>query len=269
MKKQVICINWGTKYGAPFVNRLYAMVARNITPPFSFTCFTDSDVNIRPEVDCQPLPEIDYEIPRTRKGIWPKSRLWGERLGSLSGPVLFLDLDLVITGSLDDFFSHGDPDKVILARNAAKPFERLGQTSVFRFPVGKLRPMQQLFAKDPLGIAEQYGYEQRFVTQNAPGGIDLFPAAWVRHYRYQCIPTFPLNLFMTPRLPKDARILIFPGGVYPDSAIRGGWQGREGWTLGQHLKGLFTWDCSREGGRRRYLAHFMKPAPWLADHWRT
>ena len=39
--KQVICISWGPKYGAPYVNRLYAMVARNLTPPFSFTCFTD------------------------------------------------------------------------------------------------------------------------------------------------------------------------------------------------------------------------------------
>lgn len=26
--KQIICINWGTKYGAPYVNRLYAMVAK-------------------------------------------------------------------------------------------------------------------------------------------------------------------------------------------------------------------------------------------------
>ena len=31
--KQVICINWGTKYGPDYVNRLYGMVARNITPP--------------------------------------------------------------------------------------------------------------------------------------------------------------------------------------------------------------------------------------------
>ena len=71
--KQVICINWGTKYGPPFINRLYAMVARNITPPFRFTCFTDNTAGIRPEVDCQPLPEIAVEIPKTKRGIWPKA----------------------------------------------------------------------------------------------------------------------------------------------------------------------------------------------------
>ncbi|MDH2328450.1 glycosyl transferase [Cereibacter sp. SYSU M97828] len=267
MKKQIICINWGTKYGPRFINRLYAMVARNITPPFSFTCFCDNPDGIRPEVDCQPLPEIDYKLPVTKKGIWPKSRLWGERLGTLEGPVLFMDLDLVITGSLDDFFTYGDPDQVILSRNPAKPFERLGQTSVFRFPVGKLAPMQAKFAANAQAIAEEYVWEQRFVTRNAPGGVDLFPKAWVRHFRYQCIPPFPLNFVKAPRLPNDTRIVIFPGGVFPEQAIKGGWLNREGWSLGRHLKNTFN-SPHPDGSKWRYLRHWMKPTPWVADAWR-
>ncbi len=265
MIKQVICINWGTKYGPRFINRLYGMVARNITPPFSFTCFTDTAEGVRPEVDCQPLPVLDVAMPTNTKGIWPKARLWGKTLGTLTGPVLFLDLDLVITGNIDDLFTYGDPDRVILARNPAKPFERLGQTSVFRFPVGKLLPLQQKFIADPQGVADEYGFEQRFVTRNAPGGIDLFPRAWVRHFRYQCLPVFPLNLILTARLPTDARIVIFPGGLHPEHAIKGGWSGREGWSLAQHLAGLRR--VPRHGTRWRYLRHFMRPVPWVADAW--
>ena len=93
--KQIICINWGTKYGADYVNRLYGMVSRNITPPFTFTCFTDNSDGFRSEVDAVPLPELDFELPMTQKGIWPKCRLWSEKLADLTGPVLFLDLDLV------------------------------------------------------------------------------------------------------------------------------------------------------------------------------
>ncbi|AXQ95953.1 glycosyl transferase (plasmid) [Cereibacter azotoformans] len=265
MLKQVICINWGTKYGPRFINRLYAMVARNITPPFTFTCFTDNDTGIRPEVDCQPLPPLDFVMPKNTKGKWPKARLWSPTLGSLTGPVLFLDLDLVITGSLDDFFTYGDPDRVILARNPAKPFERLGQTSVFRFPVGALAPLQERFLADPQGVADEYRFEQRFVTRNAPGGVDLFPKAWVRHFRYQCMLPFPLNLALPPRLPQGTKIVIFPGGVHPEHAIQGGWVHREGWTLGQHLKGLAT--RHEDGSRWRYLRHYMKPTSWVADHW--
>ena len=30
--KQVLCIKWGTRYGAEYVNRIYGMVSRNLTP---------------------------------------------------------------------------------------------------------------------------------------------------------------------------------------------------------------------------------------------
>ena len=83
--KQVICISWGPKYGPPYVNRLYGGVARNLTPPFSFTCFTDMAEGLRPEVRAEPLPPLDVAMPTGTKGIWPKARLWGERLGDLPG----------------------------------------------------------------------------------------------------------------------------------------------------------------------------------------
>ena len=84
-----------------------------------------------------------------------------------------MDLDLVVVGPLDDFFSFGDPDEVILARNPNTPLERLGQTSIFRFPVGKLLPLQQRFLADPQAVADTYQFEQRYVTREAPGGVAL------------------------------------------------------------------------------------------------
>ncbi|WP_341211847.1 glycosyl transferase [uncultured Limimaricola sp.] len=266
MIKQVICINWGTKYGAPFINRLYGMVARNITPPFSFTCFTDNREGIRGEVNCQDLPPLDVEMPRNSKGIWPKARLWGPKLGDLSGPVLFMDLDLVVTGSLDDFFTHGDPDDVILSRNPNTPLEKLGQTSVFRFPVGKLVSLQERFRADPQGIADEYRFEQRFVTRNAPGGAKLFPAAWVRHFRMHCRRPFPLNYLVPPKLPSDARIVIFPGGLHPTHAIEGHYPPYAPSSASEHLRGLFS--GVRQDRPLRYLRHYIRPSPWVEEHWR-
>ena len=264
--KQVICINWGTKYGPDYVNRLYGMVARNITPPFTFTCFTDSEEGIRDEVDCQPLPEIAVEIPKTRRGIWPKARLWGEKLGTLEGNVLFLDLDLVVTGSLDRFFTYGGPDKVIMARNPVRPLERLGQTSVYRFPVGKMKPMQDMFCANPTEIAEKYVWEQRFVTRNAPGGVEFFPSSYVRHFRHHCAPPFPINFLVAPRLPRDTSVVIFPGALNPPVAITGGWNDRPGMPLAEHFRTAFSrWRKPRAAFR--HLKHYLKPAPWVADYW--
>ena len=195
MKRQIICINWGTKYGAPYVNRLYAMVARNITPPFTLTCFTDSAEGMRPEIRREPLPDLPVALPTGTKGIWPKARLWSAELADLTGPVLFMDLDLVITGNLDGFFEHGDPDAVVMARNQTTPFEKLGQTSLFRFPVGKLLPLKERFMADPQGVADEFRFEQRFVTREAPGGVSFWPA--------RLGPPFPPGL--RPAVPAQLR----------------------------------------------------------------
>jgi hypothetical protein len=267
VKRQVVCISWGPKYGAPYVNRLYAMVARNLTPPFSFTCFTDDPGGFNPAIRPEPLPPLDVVMPTGTKGIWPKARLWGPQLGGLEGPVLFMDLDLVVVGPLDDFFTYGDPDAVILARNPNTPAERLGQTSIFRFPVGKLVPLQRKFLADPQGVADAYRFEQRFVTREAPGGVRFWPGPWVRHFRMHCVRTLPLNFFLPPKLPKGTRVVIFPGGLLPPHAIAGHWTG--GYrpsTPAEHLRGLFSPD--RPDPPLRYLRHYLRPAPWVAEAWR-
>jgi hypothetical protein len=267
MRKQIICINWGTKYGPPYINRLYAMVARNMSPPFRFVCFTDNEDGIRAEVECHPLPELDVKMPVGTFGKWPKARLWGPRLADLSGPVLFLDLDMVITGSLDDFFTHGDPDDVILARNPTVPLERLGQTSIFRFPVGKLVPLQQEFAADPQAVADRYQWEQRFVTRRAPGGVKLWPRRWVRVFRRECVRPFPLNYLLEPRLPTGARVVIFPGGLLPSDAILGRWTPRH--PVGGPRAYLADLARRRTGESIwRYLRHYIRPTGWVREAWR-
>jgi len=264
MDKQIICINWGTRYGATYINRLYAMVARNTTPPFRFICFTDTDEGVRPEVECKPLPELRGDLPRNTIGIWGKSRLWEKDLGGLSGPVLFIDLDVVITGPLDDMFTYGKPEDVVLARNAAKPLQRLGQTSVYRFPVGKLAPLLDLYAKDPQGTADAYRFEQFFVTKNAPGGITFWPRAWIRHFRLQCIPKFPLNYLFTARRPRGSKIIIFAGAMNPPDAIAGRWgPNNPDGTLAQHLQ-----QCWRNKASFKAYRHFLRPVTWLREVWR-
>ncbi len=267
MHKQFLSIRWGTKYGPDYVNRLYGMVARHTTPPFDFWCITDDATGLRPEIRTLPLPELGCEMPKNTFGIWGKSRLWRPDLGGPTGPILFLDLDVVVTGSLDGFFEVGAPDDVILARNPSTPLERLGQTSIFRFPVGKLAPLREMFLSDPQGIADRYRFEQRFVTQNAPGGVTFWPKGWVVHFRRHCVPPFPLNYLQAPRLPKDARVVIFAGHLNPPDAIAGHYHGaRSARSARAHLAALV------KGGRHesvaRHLRHYLRPTPWVAEHWR-
>ena len=46
----ILCMKWGTKYGAEYVNRLYNMVKRHTTLPFKMVCLTDRTEGIDPNV---------------------------------------------------------------------------------------------------------------------------------------------------------------------------------------------------------------------------
>jgi len=267
MLKQIFCIKWGDRYGPEYVNRIYAMVARNITPPFKVVCFTDNRTGIRPEVECHDLPELGCPVPTNAPGKFRKVALWNDNLFGLSGTALFLDLDIVITGSLDELFSFGNPDDVVLARNWIKPLERLGQTSVFRFPVGRHGYMLENFRQDSEGIAGKYQFEQRYVTNCIRGGVKFFPSRWIRHFRLNCLGPWPLRYLRPAVLPKGARIVMFPGKPDPADAIAGRWSGSvEHRPPLEHLKQLFT--AERKVSFWRHLKRYLLPVPWVAEHWR-
>lgn len=259
--KQVICVKWGTRYGAEYVNKIYGMVKRNITPPFRVICFTDDPSGIRDEVVCHPLPELGCSIPVNVPGKWPKTALWSKDLYGVTGLVLYVDLDVVITGNLDDFFTIGKPEDVFLARNPVKPLERLGQSSVFRFQVGAHHYMLDDFRKDPQAIAEKYQFEQRYTTNCIRGGIKFWPRKWVRHYRKDCLGIWPLRYFRHPQLPDGAKVILFPSKPDPPDAIVGRrLENHPFLPRWEHLKKCFA-------GERKFK-DFIFPAPWIKDHWR-
>ena len=56
--RYIICMKWGTKYGAEYVNRLYNMVNRYLTLPFQMVCLTDDSTGIDANVKCYPISEL-------------------------------------------------------------------------------------------------------------------------------------------------------------------------------------------------------------------
>ena len=110
----IICMKWGDKFSAKYVNRLYGMVERNLSSKFRFVCFTDNGDGIRDEVEIQNLPELDLPPGAPERG-WRKLTVFKKNFGGLTGKTLFLDLDVVIVGSLDSFLTH--PGEFLIAHD--------------------------------------------------------------------------------------------------------------------------------------------------------
>lgn len=90
----VACVLWGTKYTADKVTRLYEQVHRNLTVPFNFCVFTEQN-----RVISDLFTHYNLQTLNTNRGWWHKISIFNS--AALQGPTLYLDLDVIISGSLD------------------------------------------------------------------------------------------------------------------------------------------------------------------------
>lgn len=134
----VLCMKWGTLYPAEYVNVLYRACRAHISGDFRFVCLTNEEKELLPDIEVYPIPLIGLEERHYYNGAWPKISLFSENLYGLSGRCLFIDLDTVIWGSLDDLFNI--PGNLVAINNAPWTNESEPRTmsSVFSFEIGSL-----------------------------------------------------------------------------------------------------------------------------------
>jgi len=243
-------MKWGDRYPALFVNRLYGMVARNTTWTIRFVCFTDDASGIRPEVECQPLPKVDYD-PKLGK-YWPKLGLMQNDLGGLTGLTLFLDLDLVILDNIDQLFTY--PGRFLIIREWKNPELGYGNSSVLRYVIGQESAVLDRFYATPADvIVETYdSKEQNFLTK-AVDDVSFWPPEWVPPFNLSCLPKNRLQRFFAkPVKPAGGKILVFYGSITPASALRGEHEPK---------KRVGTGFAFRPTLRR------FRPAEWIAEYW--
>ena len=237
-------MKWGRKYGPDYVNRLYAMVRRHLRGDFSFVCLTDDGEGIRSEVQCLPIPPLDLEVPAGQPDrAWKKLTTFEQNLHGLQGTALFLDLDVVVVGSLDAFFEQ--PGEFLIIHDYARPWrtERItGNSSVYRFELGAHADVLAHFRANMDAVQARFRNEQAYLSDfmHAQGKLQYWPDAWCPSFKYQGIPAWPMNYWQEPFVPDGARIVVFHGECNPPDAL---------------------------AGRRNRAFRFIRPARWIARHW--
>jgi len=259
-------MKWGTMYGPEYVNCLQGMISRNLSCPFKLFCMTDDTAGIDSVVECLPLPQLGFEVPPGAPGKWPKQALWSKDLFGLQGVALFLDLDSVIIGPIDDYFEFGRAEDVITARNWIKPWLRGAQTSVFRFTIGAHPYMLEDLQENP-ELCVTYQFEQNYVTHHLKGGVKFWPSAWTKHFRKHCLGPWPMRYLRPPGKPSGGKIVTFPGSPNPPDAIAGRWSGK-----GSHLSpsAHIRRALSQPTFKKRYktLTRYLQPCDWVEENWR-
>lgn len=193
----VICVlRSGGGYDPEWVRKLRDGVARHMTIPYRFVCLSDCDV------PCERIP-LEHDWP----GWWAKIELF--RPGVITGPTLYLDLDTLICGKLDEIEKITYPFAAL--RNFHQP-DYIGSGVLwFRdaesVPHGvyeKFKRMPQAYIEhhERVKVGSHLG-DQAFIWDALGGDIDFLTDEFkgIYSYKYHC----------RSYLPDDAALVCFHG----------------------------------------------------------
>ena len=90
-------------------------MTRNVARPTRFIAFCDDPTGLDVGVEARPIPPIKLPAVGLGGSPWRKLALWSRDIG-VDGDILFLDLDVVVVGALDDFFDF-EPGKLAIIRD--------------------------------------------------------------------------------------------------------------------------------------------------------
>jgi hypothetical protein len=228
----VISIKWGIKYTSSDVNMLYAMIKSNIKKHnLNFYCFTDSSEGLNKDIIVKPLPILNVK-PEDNKYYYRKEvGLCDDNLGGLQGQrVLFFDLDVIITDEIDSLFEYPKNDEFVIINDWTTSGNKVGQASCYSWVVGTLGFIKKDFEKEPQKwIKKFYTASQEYLSYKVIerfGKLNFWPEEWMSSFKFSCLPIWFLRPFVTPKLPKNTKVLAFHGNPKVEDAILGRWGGK-------------------------------------------
>jgi len=237
----IVCLKWGTKYPADFVNRLYRMVKRNTSLPIQFYCISDDPKDLDSGINFRQIEDIGL------KGWWYKLMLFKSELYDIKGTTIFLDLDVVITENIDELFTY-NPGEFQIIKDLKSGFN----SSVFRLEIGTLPEVWNNFWEEKESIIERLHGDQDWIAEAIPQHMNTWPSKWVVSYKKQCNSRAKrsygrlgeylrkIGLMKPPSgyavIPEYAKIVIFHGKPDPVDVMNGPWD-------------------------------MWKEAPWIREYW--
>lgn len=198
--------SWGTKYSPEYVAKLASAVKRNLKQPHRFAVFF-------PQEEDTHLTEIPGCFARLRT-FDPE---WQAANGIEPGDkIVCMDLDLIITGPLDDLFDRDEPFTILQGVNTSNPCPFNG--SLWMLRAGYRPDVWREFSPE---LAEKVPYhefpdDQAWLADMLPDAGAFGPEDGVYAFQKNGWPKGEL-------LPRNAKVVCFPGWRDPSQYVRLDW----------------------------------------------
>lgn len=182
----VWCVYWGAKYDKAYVYALKEAVNNNLTIPHNFRCITTDKLEGIDTV----LPFVSYS------SWWQKIGLFAPNIAT--GPSLYFDLDVVITGNIDYLVDYTNTFSA--PANWAQSGHGGIQSSVMAWPGNWTEPYEKF--DYPVDSKRLWG-DQEFLWEML--GDDWRKIPNVGSYKYHC----------TENVPEWMKVCVFHGKPDP------------------------------------------------------
>lgn len=229
----IVCLKWGSKYGAEYVNRLAAAVGRHTTKSYRFWCMTDDHLGLRKDINVLPLAhshQLDI--------WWNKISLFDPENGlPLSEQIFYIDLDTLIVNNIDSMLTNEVPDIIVLRdfyHGIAKTAGNVG-SGLMSWRHGNYNNIWNNFIKDPdlaIRSIRPHG-DQAWVESQI--------SAW--YYWQDLWPDTVVSFKMHCQ-----------SGIPPNAAI-----------ICYHGKPSIPESVTYQGTDWKWR---LTPQPWVAEHWK-
>jgi hypothetical protein len=219
-ERWVVCLKYGDKYNADYVNKLYNMTKRHSVLPFRFACMTEDSNGLHPDIQVLSLP-----LETNLQGWWYKPYVFSSSF-PLSGSILFLDLDIVIVKNIDQFWLH-EPGKFCIIRDFTRvmnPEWKRFNSSIFRFESGSLPHVWDNLKRDPSIMKRMHG-DQDWLFNQITNNFSFWPDNWSQSYKWEIRDRSEIvgvgrdrkfNQIKEPKINPDTSILVFHGDPKPE-----------------------------------------------------
>ena len=178
----VVCLKYGNKYSAEYVNKLYSMVKRNLTVPFEFVCYTEDPSDIDTDIRVEPI-----QIIPGVSGWWYKPMFFNPNLG-LKGTILFFDLDVIVFDNIDNLFSYEAGKFCIIRdfnRHVIKNYNKFN-SSIFRLTTNMHQHVYTDFIKNTNAQIKRFQGDQDWLRASIKEGTYTYwPDEWIQSYKWE------------------------------------------------------------------------------------
>jgi hypothetical protein len=209
---------WGSKYDASYVEKLFSGVRKHLRQPHRFLCMTERDriANFSSGIERHAIKDPELT---TVKGCFARLRMFDpgwQHNRNITDRLVSIDLDAVITGPLDVLFDRPGNFLILRGANASNPCPYNG--SVFMLRAGAHSDVWSDFSLESAAAVphDKFPDDQAWFWHKIPHA-----SGWTCDDGIYAFgkPGWPKG----DALPKDARIVAFPGWRDPAKFVHLDW----------------------------------------------